>query len=173
MGQKIMSIICWCYHPSTKLGDLSSAASVGIGLFLALAVVQVLGAGGVARLRRKAVYLRELVSTNGLQAQKSAVARVDAELLRLELSLEGLSKLLFSVSFALVFVALVGLGVMSLAPKVLLNCAWIAGLLGFYLGLPIAIFLVASSVIHRKCSNVREKVQECQKEVLDCLNNGV
>lgn len=165
------SMICWCHHSATQLGDLSSIASVGVGLFLALAVVQVIGSGGVAKLRRKAVYLREVVSANRLQSQRSSVAKIDAELLRLELSLETLSGHLFVVSFVLVIVSLVGLSVMSLAPAVSVGCIWLAAFLGFYFVLPIGIFWVASLVIRRKCTSARKSVSECETEVLDRLTD--
>lgn len=165
------TIICWCKHTATQLGDLSSVASVGVGLFLALAVVQVIGSGGVAKLRRKAAYLREVVSANRLQSQRSSVAKVDAELLRLELSLEKLSGHLFVISFVLIIVSLVGLSVMSLAPDVSIGCTWTAAFLGFYLGLPVVIFWVASLVIRRKCASARTCVSECEAEVLDRLTD--
>ncbi len=160
---------CWCNHTATKLGDLSSVSEVGVGLFLALAVVQVVGSGGVARLRRKAANLREAVYANRLNKQRSSIAEVDAELLRLELSLEMLSGHLFTLSFVLIIVALVGLGVVSLASGVQLSCVWIAIILGYYLGLPLAIFLVASLVIRRKCQNARLIVHNCEMEVLGRL----
>ena len=166
------SFICWCRHTDTQLGDLSSVASVGVGLFLALAVVQVVGSGGVAKLRRKAAYLRDVVSANRLQNQRSSVAQADAELLRLELSLETLSGHLFAVSFVLTVVSLVGLSVTSLAPDVSIGCNWIAAFLGFYLGLPVGIFLVASLVIRRRCASARNSVSECEKEVLDRLTGS-
>ena len=165
-------MICWCQHTGTQLGDLSSVASVGVGLFLALAVVQVIGSGGIAKLRRKAAYLREVVSANRLVTQRSSIAKVDAELLRLELSLETLSGHLFIASFILIIVSLVGLSVMSLAPHFSIGCYWIAALLGFYLGLPIGIFLVASLIIRRKCSSARKSVSDCETEVLNRLTNN-
>ena len=164
-------MICWCEHTATQLGDLSSVASVGVGLFLALAVVQVIGSGGVAKLRRKAAYLREVVSANRMQSQRPSVANVDAELLRLELSLEKLSGHLFQVSFVLIIVSLVGLSVISLAPDVSIGCTWIAAFLSFYLGLPIFIFWAASLVIRRKCASARKSVSECETEVLDRLTD--
>lgn len=166
------SMIWWCEHTATELGDLSSVASVGVGLFLALAVVQVIGSGGVAKLRRKGGYLREVVSANRLQSQRSSVAMVDAELLRLELSLETLSGHLFVASFFLIIVSLMGLVVTSLASDVSVGCTWIAALLGFYLVLPIGIFGVASLVIRRKCASVRNSIAECEKEVLGRLTGS-
>ena len=163
---------CWCEHTDTQLGDLSSVASVGVGLFLALAVVQVVGSGGVAKLRRKAVYLREVVSANRLDAQRSSIANVDAELLRLELSLETLSRHLFSASFVLVIVSLLGLAAMTLAPAVALGCSLFVAFLSYYLGLPVGIFLVASLVIRRKCATVRKSVSDCETEVLDRLTEA-
>lgn len=163
---------CLCNHTATQLGDLSSIASVGVGLFLALAVVQVIGSGGVAKLRRKAVHLREVVATNRLQAQRSSVAKVDAELLRLELSLETLSGHLLVVSFVLVIASLVGLIVISLAPNTSIGDVWIAALVSFYLGLPIGIFSLASLVIRRKCASARKSVADCETEVLRRLTDA-
>jgi hypothetical protein len=138
-------------------------------LFLALAVIQLIGSGGVAKLRRKATYLREVVSANQLRDQRSSVAKVDAELLRLELSLETLSGHLFLASFALLLVSLVGLSVTSLAPDVNIGCGWIGAFLLFYLGAPVGIFSVASLVIRRKCAVARLRIAECEKMVLDRL----
>lgn len=168
----IASMVCWCTQATTQLGDLSSVSSVGVGLFLALAVVQVIGSGGVAKLRRKAVNLRGVVSANRMHSLRPSVANVDAELLRLELSLETLSGHLFIVSFALIIVSLVGLGVTALAQDVAIGCYWIAVYLAFYLGLPNGVFVIATLVIRRKCASVRDKIADCEKDVLESLTRS-
>ncbi len=114
----------------------------------------------------------EVVSANRLQNQRSIVAQADAELLRLELWLETLSGHLFAASFVLIIVSLVGLSVTSLAPDVSTGCTWITAFLGFYLGLPVGIFLVASLVIQRRCASARNCVSDCKKEVLDRLTDS-
>lgn len=169
MNIQLGSIICWCNHSSTEIGSLSSVSEVGIGLFLALAVVQVVGSGGIAKLRRKTQLLRELVSTNRLDGERGKVAALDAALLQLELRLERLSGWLFGISIIAVVLCLVGLVVVSLMPLAELNCLEMVGFMAFHLLLPLVIFWRASAIIRRRCEDVRVKFEDAQSVVLERL----
>lgn len=163
---------CWCSQRVTELGTLSSLTGVGVGLFLALAVVQVVGSREVSKLRRKAGQLKDLVFTNRYESEKTDVLQVEAELLRLELGLETLSEILFKICFALLLLSLIGMSVVSLAPKIEVGCLGIAGILFFYLALPLLVFVIASRVISRRCSEVRERIAKSLDRVLDKVANG-
>ena len=164
-----MSLSCWCEHRVTKLGDLSSISEVGLGLFLALAIVQVVGSGGVSRLRRKAGHLRDVVRTNRLGTERASTARVDADLLRLELSLEKLSSVFFGISLCFIASATFGIAVVTLAPTIELGCLGLCLFLGFYLILPLGSFVVASGVIRRKCRTVRDQLLAVEDRVISKL----
>jgi hypothetical protein len=148
---------------------LSSVSEVGIGLFLALAVVQVVGSGGIAKLRRKSQLLREMVSCNRIDQERGSVAAVDAELLRLEMRLETLSGWLFMVSFVSILLVLGGLVAVTLWPTATLNCFWIAAFLTFHLVVPIIIFGIASIIVRRRCAAVKGLIEQCQDRVLRVL----
>lgn len=164
------ALLCWCNDTGTQLGDLSSVSEVGTGLFLGLALVQVIGSGGITRLRRKASYLRAVITTNRLRGQIPMIRRVEADLLRLELSLETLSRNLLCICFTLVAGSLIGLGVVSLRDEWQINC-WIIGVvLFYYLALPLLIFVLASVIIRNKCRSPSQSLENCETEVLSRLS---
>ena len=169
MQEEMGSIICWCNHTATELGDLSSVSEVGVGLFLALTVVQFIGSGGMAKLRRKAQSISAIVTKNNMTSERESVGRMNGELLRLELGLESLSSSFFYVSFGFVIVALIGLAVISLAATVTVNCYVIAGILTYYLALPVVAFVIASRVINRRCDGARRLLSEVEDRVLSKL----
>lgn len=150
---------------------LSSVSEVGVGLFLALAVVQVVGAGGIAKLRRKSQLIREMVLSNRIDSQRDSIASVDAELLRLEMRLETLSGWLFTTSFIGILVVLGGLVAVTLWPTASLSCFQTMTFLSFHLFVPVAIFGVASIVIKRRCATVRNMIEDCQDRTLSALVN--
>lgn len=163
------SFHCWCQYRVTELGDLSSVSEVGVGLFLGLAIVQVLGSGGLARLRRSATHLRDMVRTNRIGTERASVARIEANLLRLELQLEGLSRLFLRVSFALIIASVAGVGVVSLFGDYALGCTGTGLFIFFYLVLPVLAFLAASWVIRRKCRSVEDEISTARIRIIGKL----
>lgn len=150
---------------------LSSVSEVGVGLFLALAVVQVVGSGELAKLRRKSQLIREMVLSNRIDSQKDSIASVDAELLRLEMRLEKLSGWLFTASLLGILVVLGGLVAVTLWPTASLNCGQTMTFMTIHLFVPVAIFGVASIVIKRRCATVRNMIEDCQDRTLSALVN--
>lgn len=161
----------WCNDRGTQLGDLSSVSEVGAGLFLGLALVQLIGSGGITRLRRKASYLRAVITTNRLRGQISTIRRVEAELLRLELSLETLSRNLLCICFMFLAGSLIGLTAVSLRGDWEIGCLVTGGVLFYYLVLPLLIFLLASVIIRNKCRLPSQSLEDCETEVLSRLSN--
>ena len=148
---------------------MSSVLGVGVGLYLALAVIQVVGAGGMTRLRRKAGLLREVVITNRLDRLRAEVSKIDAELLRLELRLEGLSNKFFKVAFFFLVLSIAGVGVGAFAPDLLLGCYGSAALVFFYLILPIIMFLVGSGKVSSMCKQIQDDISSAEANIIDSL----
>lgn len=165
----MITMLFCCKHTSTQLGDLSSVSEVGAGLFLGLALVQAIGSGGVTRLRRKASHLRATVTANRLKGQAASVRRIEADLLQLEMSLETLSRGLLVLCFALLAVALAGLGVVSLQADMAISCAAVAGILFYYLALPMIIFMIVAYRIHCKCAEPMKRISQVEKDILQKL----
>lgn len=160
-----------CTPASTKLSDLSSVLGAGLSLFLALAVIQTLGSVGMTRLRRKAHHLRGAVRHNKLDGLRPSISNVEAELSRLELSLETLSTRLFYITFIFILFSLVGLALAALVPSTVLNCGMTYSIILFNLVLPPSIFVLASLIIRVKSRSAREAVTCCENEVLSHLGS--
>lgn len=154
------------------VGSQSNVISVGVGLFLGLTVLQVIGSGGVAALRRKAQSLRNTVNANRLDAQRPKVGKVDAELLRLENELGSLSRTLFKVAAALLVASLVGLVYSSIWPETQLTCTYFWTIVTYYLVLPLVLFMLSAAVIRHKSRKAARAVNDCEQAVFKALNGG-
>ena len=159
-----------CLSASTKLADLSSVLGSGLGLYLALAIIQTVGSVGVMRLRRRARYLREAIWLNELHTLRASIWNVEAELSRVELSLETLSSRLFVFTFVLILVSLGGIGMAALNPSLILGCGAVYAIIVFYLILPPAIFLLASLIIRVRSRSALSAVLSCENKVLEALS---
>jgi hypothetical protein len=168
----MLCLLDLCPAASTKLSDLSSVLGAGLSLFLALAVIQTLGSVGVTRLRRRSRYLHDAVKLNRLDGLRTEISKVDAELSQLELSLEALSSRLFYITFFLIVVSLAGLGVAAMVPQRTVDCITAFSIILFYLGLPIFIFIVASTVIRLKSKSALNAVSDCESQVLNRLSSN-
>jgi hypothetical protein len=149
-----------------EVGALSSVSEVGVGLFLALALVQVVGAGRVSKLRRKADLLREVVRTNALRSERATVANINAQLLRLELQLEGLSAIFMKASFVLIALSIAGVAWVSLMPSLTVGCFGISIFVGFYLFLPVVAFAMAAMVIRAKSRSTYVEIEAVRTRLL-------
>lgn len=166
------AVLCAEQLRNLTLVSQSNVISVGVGLFLGLTVVQVVGSGGMAALRRKAQSLRDTVNANRLDAQRPKVGKVDAELLRLENELGSLSRTLFKVAAALLVISLGGLVCSSIRPEAQLTCTSFWAIVGYYLALPLVLFMLSAVVIRRKSSKAARAVEECEQAVFQALNGG-
>lgn len=171
IDMKICDIVCGDFLLGLTLSHQSSVIGVGVGLFLGLTVLQVVGSGGMAALRRKSSSLRDTVNANRLDKQRSKVGRVDAELLKLEIELTSLSKTLFCLASVLLIVSLAGLVYSSIHPTAPLTCHLLWSIIGFYLVLPLLVFLVSAIVINRKSRSANMAVADCEREIYSALSD--
>ncbi|WP_434613037.1 hypothetical protein [Tabrizicola sp. M-4] len=154
-----------------EIGDLSSISSAGVGLFVSLALIQVVGAGGLGRLRRKLTSLQDVVRTNRLASERAEVNRLNGDLLRLELQLEGLSGAFLKVSVMLLVVAVLGFGLSEARPQLEIGCFGVVSYYVFCLCVPILLFLLASYVIKKKCEGVQKDIAQVEGLVLMALRS--
>lgn len=154
------------------LGQLANVQTVGIGLYLALIVIQAVSASGVAGLRRRATAIQTLANAAKLTSEASNMHKLQGDVNRLEISFQALNRgLLWSASALFVF----AIGYFSYCTIWQSSPALMSGVLfifGFYLGLPIAVFLAASWLIGRRVSHVRSKVEEAHRRVSDAVLGG-
>lgn len=166
-------VLCWIEAIELPASGLSSVTSVGIGLYLGLAVVQVVGSGQLARLKRKSLFLRNLVHSNDLDDHQDGLRKIDADLLSLELSLESLSgKFLYS-AFFLLAMALIGLIWTTLSPDQVVRGIFAVLYVAYCVVLPVVVFTVASAIIRHKCRSVAREIRSCETEALTAISMHV
>lgn len=164
--ENVICHVCLPIGTDLTLAALSSVLEVGVGLFLALTILQVVGSSGVATLRRRAANLRATINTNDLNGQRHSVGQVDAALLKLEIELGTLSKSLLAVALLLLIASLFGLVVSALISDKILRCHEFYGIVFGYVGLPILLFWLSTLVFNSKCSDVRKTISDCEDEVI-------
>lgn len=166
----ITTVLCGEQVRGLTVASQSSVIGVGVGLFLGLTALQVVGSGGMAALRRKAQSLRDTVNANRLAAQRAKVGHAEAELLRLEIELGSLSRTLFVVAAVLLVFSLGGLAYSSIWPQTQLSCISVWSIVGYYLALPVLLFLLSAEVIRRKSRSAATAVKDCEQAVFQALN---
>lgn len=77
-----------------KFQDLSDVQTVGIGLYLALAVIQALSATGLSGLRRRIETLRNAVTANKVTSMYTQMHSLRANASRLEIGLHSFNRTL-------------------------------------------------------------------------------
>jgi hypothetical protein len=90
----LASLICSIKSSIDTLtfGKLANVQTVGIGLYLALAVIQAVSSGGVTGLRRRATTLQTAVQAAKLIAEYSAMRQLQTEVSRLEIGFQAINR---------------------------------------------------------------------------------
>jgi len=158
-----------CGFAPTQLGGFASIAEVGIGLYLALAILQAVSSGGVADLRRKAALLREAIVANKMRGLFEESRRLKGLVASLELGLLNINKLIFKVVFGLIIIALIGLIAITIFPQVQLDCLQTIMLIGYFSVAPFVVFLFSALVIRIKCKDTRQAHSNVERKFLDAL----
>jgi ABC-type multidrug transport system fused ATPase/permease subunit len=164
------NLSCWLNAVKLPASGLSSVSSVGVGLYLGLAVIQIIGAGKMARLRRKFSNLRNLIDIKGNPKYQNRIHDIDADFLRLEIAFDSLSGIFLKIVFLFVALALVGLSWTTLAPQHVVGGLFASLFVACNLLLPLLLFSVASAIVRRKCRSVSDKIRKCEDSALEALS---
>lgn len=158
-----------CNTEAHTLGGMLSILSVGAALYLGLAVVQVVGAGRVATLRRRVASIRNLINKNGLTNCTHIAGNLEAKLLTAEIGLENLSSSLFAISLLLLSACLAGVFLSTVFQSYAIECATALAIGFFCSTLPLLIFILSSTIIRLKIRNVANGVKEASTTVKAAL----
>jgi uncharacterized membrane protein YbhN (UPF0104 family) len=162
----------WNAINQLTFGQLANVQTVGIGLYLALVVVQAVTASGVAGLRRRATAIQALANNAKVVSEASNMHKLQGEVQRLEISFQGLNRGLLGGT-TLLFLFAVGYFIYcTVFQSYLALVSGVAFILGFYLVLPIAIFLGSTWLIGKRCKQVRQKIEAAEKRVSDAVLGG-
>ena len=146
--------------------DLSDLQTVGIGLYLALGVIQMVSVGGIATLRRRVTSLDVAVRAAALRAEAVAVRSLQTEVGRLEIGLEAMQRRLLVLVFALFVTALIYFTYTALHPSAMTGVVEIAWIASFYLAVPVMIFVAYAWRIHARCKSTAAKVSAAERRFM-------
>lgn len=151
-------------------GDLTDVQTVGIGLYLALVVLQAISATGIAGLARRVATLRSGVTGSRLGAIEAGnIRRLSGELSGLEIGFHNLNRRALKLVISLFFISIFYFSYCVIWQD------FDAGVIGvwfiflFYIGLPVTIFLILSLIIDRQCAKVEQKISEAEKRIRNLL----
>lgn len=167
----VLSFWSACNAEEHTLGGMLSVLSIGAGLYLGLAVVQVVGAGRMATLRRRVGSIRNLVNKNSLTNCSHVAGNLEAKLLTAEIGLETLSSSLFATSLILLSTCLAAVFYSTVLQSQSINCAIAMGVGLYCLALPLGIFVLSSIIIRLKTRSVAKEVKEASTTVKVALAN--
>lgn len=161
----LKEFFCFCGVEELSLSSFSSALEVGVGLYLGLAILQVIGSSGIADLARRSLTLHSTIVSNRLDGLLQESNRIKADLAKLEIALQGFSRQVFAVVLLLLLVCLGILALSTLRPDYPSVCWQSYSILAYFLLLPVLIFVCLSLWIRSRCSSVRSAIKSCEKKV--------
>lgn len=147
---------------SLKFGQLANVQTVGIGLYLALAVIQGVSTTGVAGLRRRATTLRAAVVGARMRSEFTNMHRLQADVSRLEIGFHSLNRSILLVIIALFGVALIYFAYCVIWQDLTAGVSGTLFILGYYLGLPVTVFAVCTAVIASRCRSVSQRIGDAE-----------
>lgn len=153
-------------------GQLANVQTVGLGLYLALAIIQAVSSTGTAGLARRVTTLRNAVASNRLGSVEAAnVRRLNGAVSGLEIGFHGLHRAILWTSFALFGVALIYFGYCTIWQSVDAGLAGVWFIFFYYLILPVLIFGWSTILVGRRCKDIAEKIGEAEKRIRKLLLN--
>lgn len=148
-------------------GQLANVQTVGVGLYLALAVIQAVSTTGVAGLARRVATLRNGVTSGRMGPVEIAnVRRLSFDVSGLEYGFHDLNRRLLWFVFTLFAISLAYFAYCTVWQNVdaLQDGVWFIFL--FYLALPVAVFVFTTVVIARRCRVIAKRVYDAEKRIL-------
>ncbi len=156
---------CFCGVEELTLSSFSSALEVGVGLYLGLAILQLIGSGGIADLSRRSLTLQSTINSNRLDGLREESNRIKADLAKLEIALQGFSRQVFSIVLLLLSGCLAVLALSTLQPDYPTACWKSYSILGYFLLLPVLVFVGLTIWIRSRCAAVRSAIKSCEQKV--------
>lgn len=151
-------------------GQLANVQTVGIGLYLALAVIQAVSTTGVARLSRRVTTLRNGVSSARLGAVEAGnMRRLSGEVSGLEIGFHDLSRRLLTMVFALFSISVGYFAYCTIWQHIDAGVDGVWFIFLFYLAVPILTFLGLSLLIACRCRAVAKQVAEAERRIRAAL----
>jgi hypothetical protein len=146
--------------------QLANVQTVGIGLYLALALIQAISATGIIGLRRRATTLRAAVVDTKQQSQFANTRRLLGEIGKLEIGFHSLNRTIMWAVSALFTISVAYFAYCTVHQDLNAGLCGALFILLFYLAMPMIIFAASALVIAKKCKEVAQKISDAEKRFL-------
>lgn len=146
--------------------QLANVQTVGIGLYLALAVIQAITDGGVAGLRRRATTLDSAISAARKTALRSESSSIITDVGGLEMGFQRANRTILVAVLGLFIISVVYFAYCTIWQDWTANVSGSLFILAFYLVLPILIFIGAGKYVQNRCSAIDERIRKLQADYL-------
>lgn len=145
--------------------QLANVQTVGIGLYLALAIVQAISSTGVGGLARRVMTLRNAVTSRRINPEIDNVRRLGGAVSGLEISFHDFNRRLLALVFGLFLIGLIFFVYCTLEPNTKAGLSGVWFTIAFYIALPITLFSASTTVIWVRCKNVAQEVKEAETRI--------
>jgi hypothetical protein len=149
-----------------NLGQLANVQTVGIGLYLALAVIQALSAGGVAGLRRRATTLQTAVRAARVRSEFASMHQLQSDISRLEIGFQAVNRTILLVVLALFVVSLVYFAYCTAWQGEISGIGQAVFIIIYYLVVPVIVFLAFAILISVRCRETGTRIKAAEKRWL-------
>lgn len=146
-----------------NLGQLANVQTVGIGLYLALAVIQAVSAGGVAGLRRRATTLQTAVRAAKVRSEYAAMYQLQSEVSRIEIGFQALNRTILLVVFLLFTISLGYFAYCTAWQDQIAGRGRAIFIIFYYLALPVVTFLMFITLITVRCRGAGRRIKAVEK----------
>ncbi len=157
---------------SLTFAQLANVQTVGIGLYLALAIIQAVSDGGVAGLRRRADILQSAITSARKTTLKAEADSIQADLRRLEMGFQKVNRTILLAVLALFTVSIVYFAYCTVWQGREAELSGSIFIFLFYLLAPLAIFVIAASYIRSRCAELDKRIKDLQAEYLTAVLGG-
>lgn len=149
--------------------QMANVQTVGIGLYLALGVIQALSATGIAGLNRRVETLKRSVNGARINSERQNVRRLSGSVGGLEIGFHDLNRRLLISVFALFLISLGYFCYTTVWQDQKALRSGVLFIIAFYLALPVIIFSYLSVMIGLRCKAVAKRVADTEIRVQRAL----
>lgn len=163
-----MCISSWPWQATTTgltFAQLANVQTVGIGLYLALAVIQAVSASGVAGLSRRVATLKGAVTANLMKTEARNVRTLAGQVSGLEIGFHKFNRVLLWMVFSLFAISVAYFAYCTIWQEAHVPQVGTWFIFGFYLVLPIIVFVGCSTIIWWRCREVAQRLTEAEKRI--------
>lgn len=154
----------WVKLNSLTFAQLANVQTVGIGLYLALAVIQAVTEGGTSGLRRRTATLEAAIIAAKNVNLRQEVSGIITDVSALEMGFQKVNGTVLYGVLALFVTSVAYFVYCTIWQDWTALVAGTAFIFGFYLALPILIFLVAGWYIRRRCAEIDLRIKALQAD---------